>query len=87
MPSLNLVKKYLRIDGDEDNDILDLLIKSAKKDLEDSGVPESEDPRYEVLVALHTALYNENRDPSIKIDKLNVAYESLLLKLKIYKEV
>lgn len=84
MPSLELTKKYLRIDESEDDEILTLLIDSAIADLKDSGVPESDDPRYEVLVALHTALYSENRDPSLKIDKLNAAYENLLLKLKVY---
>lgn len=84
MPSIHLVKKYLRIDGSEDDEVLALLISSAEMDLEDSGVPKSDDPRYDVLVALHTALYSENRDPSIKIEKLNAAYQSLLLKLKVY---
>lgn len=89
LTDIALVKKYSRIDSSEDDDVLTLLIESAKLDLAGSGVPKPDetvpvDPRYRILVALHVVLYNENRDPSIKIEKLNFAYQNLLLKLKQY---
>jgi uncharacterized phage protein (predicted DNA packaging) len=83
---LTKLKNYLRIDGSEDDDILTLLVGAAKKDLKDSGVSEptaeAPDERYDLLVMLNVALHYENRDPSFKIDKLNYAYQNLILKLK-----
>ncbi len=87
MPELKLIKNYLRIDGSEDDTILTLLVGAAKKDLRDSGVPEplgEPDERYDLAIMLYVALHYENRDPSIKIDKLNTAYQSLILKQKSY---
>ncbi|MBS4188648.1 head-tail connector protein [Bacillus sp. FJAT-49705] len=83
---LEQTKSYLRIDGSEDDSILTLLIGAAKKDLKDSGVPEptETDERYDLAVMLYCTLYYENRDPSLKIEKLNAAYQSLILKLKSY---
>ena len=81
---LDQVKTFLRMDGSEDDEILALLISSAKVDLKDSGVSvtATTDPRYTILVALHVTLYYENRDPSSKIEKLNFSYKNLLLKLR-----
>lgn len=83
---LTLLKNYLRIDGSEDDAILTLLVGAAEKDLKDSGVPKptETDERYDLAVMLYCALHYENRDPSLKIDKLNTAYMSLILKLKTY---
>ncbi|PLR93195.1 head-tail connector protein [Bacillus sp. T33-2] len=85
---MTLLKSYLRIDGSEDDSILALLVEAAKKDLRDSGVmdpiAETPDERYDLAVMLFVALHYENRDPSIKIDKLNAAYQSIILKLKTY---
>lgn len=83
---MDLLKEYLRIDGSEDDGILTLLVGAAKKDLTGSGVPEPiagfEDERYNLAVMLYVSLHYENRDPSIKIEKLNTAYQSIILKLK-----
>jgi uncharacterized phage protein (predicted DNA packaging) len=85
---LILLKNYLRIDGSEDDVILTLLVGAAKKDLKDSGCPDpvEEDERYDLAVMLYVSLHYENRDPSIKIEKLNTAYQSLILKLKNWSE-
>ncbi|KZR60392.1 head-tail connector protein [Pseudobacillus badius] len=84
MPELAIVKKFIRVDGSEDDDILALLIGAAKKDLSSAGVPEpiGIDEQYNLAVMLYVSLHYENRDPSTQIDKLNVAYQSLILKLK-----
>jgi len=84
---IEIVKKYLRIDGSEDDEVLALLIESAEEELEESGIPEErkKERRYELAVMLYVTLFYENRDPSIQIDKLNTAYQSLILKLKSYK--
>ncbi|EIT85913.1 hypothetical protein A374_08759 [Fictibacillus macauensis ZFHKF-1] len=84
--NMDLLKKYLRIDGSEDDDILALLVESAKKDLMDSGVPEPVggfvDQRYDLLIMLHVGMYYENRDSTVNVEKFNTMYQNLLLKLK-----
>ena len=86
MVDVSLVKKYLRIDDYEDDEIIETLIESAIEDLKDAGVPEpqNESKRYSILVSLHVSMYYENRDPAAKIDRFNAPYQSLLLKLKEY---
>lgn len=83
---MELLKTYLRIDGSEDDGVLTLLIGAAETDLKESGVSDErkETEMYNLAVMLYVSLHYENRDPSIKIDKLNTAYQSLLLKLKSY---
>lgn len=50
--SLESVKHYCRIDGDEEDDLLLSLIDAAKAYLESAGVsePEEDDPRYLLAV-------------------------------------
>lgn len=84
MPNLDVIKNYLRIDGSEDDEVLALLMDAAEEDLKDSGVPDSkkQDSRYSLAVMLFVSLHYENRDPSMKIEKMNTAYQNLILKLK-----
>ena len=82
--SLEELKKFLRIDGSEDDDILTLLVNAAKEALKKAGVPESDSDLYKLAVMLYVVLYYENRDPSTKMDKLNFAFESIVLQLKDY---
>jgi uncharacterized phage protein (predicted DNA packaging) len=86
MPDLTLdeVKNYLRIDGSEDDGILTLLVDGAKEYLKNAGVPESDSALYKLAIMLYVALHYENRDPSVKIDRLNFAFESIVLQLKEY---
>jgi uncharacterized phage protein (predicted DNA packaging) len=86
MPDLTLdeVKNYLRIDGSEDDGILTLLVDGAKEYLANAGVPESDSALYKLAVMLYVALHYENRDPSTKMDKMNFAFESIVLQLKDY---
>lgn len=84
MVTLDEVKKYLRIDGDEDDGILSLLISGAEEYLQDAGVPETakESARYNLAVMLYVAMYYENRDPGEPVEKFNFALESLILQLR-----
>lgn len=83
---MDVLKTFLRIDGGEDDKFLALLVNAAENDLEESGVPKERqgDPQYDLAVMLYVCLHYENRDPSAQIDKLNPAYQSLILKLKSY---
>jgi uncharacterized phage protein (predicted DNA packaging) len=82
--SLDELKNYLRIDGSEDDALLTLLVDSAKEYLQNAGVPESDSAQYKLAVMLYVALHYENRDPSAKMDKMNFAFESIILQLKDY---
>jgi uncharacterized phage protein (predicted DNA packaging) len=82
--TLGELKNYLRIDGSEDDGILTLLMSAAKEYLADAGVPETDKANYKLAVMLYVALHYENRDPSIKIEKLNYSLQSIILQLKDY---
>jgi uncharacterized phage protein (predicted DNA packaging) len=80
--TLDEVKNWLRIDGSEDDMLITLLIDGAKEYLSNAGVPESDSSLYKLAVMLYVALHYENRDPSAKMDKMNFAFESIVLQLK-----
>ncbi|WP_413373304.1 head-tail connector protein [Paenibacillus taichungensis] len=79
---LETLKKYLRIDGSEDDDILALLIEVSKEYLAGAGVPESNTALYRLAVMMHVALNYENRNPAIKIESINFALQSIILQTK-----
>ncbi|MFS1513633.1 head-tail connector protein [Chengkuizengella sp. SCS-71B] len=83
---LEELKKYLRIDGSEDDVTLTLLLEAAEEYLSNAGVPESESKLYKLAVLLYVALHYENRDPSQKMDKLNFAFQGIILQLKEWGE-
>ncbi|MES1038955.1 head-tail connector protein [Peribacillus simplex] len=82
MPELSEVKEYLRIDGNDDDALIGLLIKAAIVFLENAGVPEQGGALYKVAVMLYVTLQYENRDPGQKIEKFNAAFQSIILQLK-----
>jgi uncharacterized phage protein (predicted DNA packaging) len=89
MTSLETVKHYLRIMGDEEDALLAPLILSAEQYLLNAGVPElGEDAtdgqraQYEITVALYVnALYN-GVDP--KDTALQAAMTANILQMKSY---
>ncbi|AYB39687.1 head-tail connector protein [Brevibacillus laterosporus] len=89
MPTLEDLKTYLRIDGSEDDGVLALLMEAAREYLTNAGVPEqskeTSSKLYDLAVMLYVTLHFENRDPAQKIDRLNFAFESIILQLKAYK--
>ncbi|CAI6023410.1 hypothetical protein PAECIP112173_00342 [Paenibacillus sp. JJ-100] len=82
---LETLKKYLRIDGSEDDDILTLLIEASKEFLTGAGVPESNTALYRLAVMMHVALNYENRNPAIKIESINFALQSIILQIKDWR--
>jgi uncharacterized phage protein (predicted DNA packaging) len=80
--TLDELKNYLRIDEDEDDGLLGLLIDGAKEYLIYAGVAESNQALYKLAVMLYVALNYENRDPGLKIDRFNCALEGVILQLK-----
>lgn len=84
MPELSEVKEYLRIDGNEDDVLISLLMEAAKEYLCNAGVTEQGSALYKVAVMLYVTLQYENRDPGQKIEKFNTAFQSIILQLKTY---
>jgi uncharacterized phage protein (predicted DNA packaging) len=80
--TLDELKNYLRIDGDEDDGLLGLLIDGAKEYLTHAGVRESNQALYKLAMMLYVALHYENRDPGVKIDRFNCALEGVILQLR-----
>jgi uncharacterized phage protein (predicted DNA packaging) len=80
--TLDELKNYLRIDEDEDDGLLALLIDGAKEYLMNAGVVESNQALYKLAVMLYVALHYENRDPSVKMERFNCALEGVVLQLK-----
>ena len=80
--TLETLKKYLRVDGSEDDEILTLLIDASKEYLTGSGVRESNTALYKLAVMMHVALNYENRNPAIKIESINFALQSIILQIK-----
>ncbi|PJN90984.1 head-tail connector protein [Bacillus sp. mrc49] len=84
MPELSEVKEYLRIDGNEDDVLISLLMEAAKDYLSNAGVTERDSALYKVAVMLYVTLQYENRDPGQKIEKFNIAFQSIIMQLKTY---
>lgn len=84
---LDHVKEYLRIDGDQDDSMLGLLIDSAKEYLDDSGVKVTEGSQYKLaIVMLVKQWYEDNRSddtPNRKAMRIDHGLQSIILKLKV----
>lgn len=80
--TLDTLKKYLRIDGNDDDEILNLLVEASKEYLTGAGVPESNSALYRLAIMMHVTLNYENRNPAIKIESINCALLSIILQIK-----
>ncbi|MCC2249081.1 head-tail connector protein [Virgibacillus sp. AGTR] len=82
---LELAKEYLRIDGDQDNKLLDLLINSAKNYMSNAGVKEKEDELYQLAIMMLVTHWYENRQQN-EFGKISSAIEmglqTIILQLK-----
>lgn len=80
--TLQDVKGYLRIDIDDEDSLLQLLLEAAKESLEKAGVPESDGALYKVAVFLHVSMHYENRNPDKKLDGYEQVFNNIIPKLK-----
>ncbi|GAA0434435.1 hypothetical protein GCM10008934_24850 [Virgibacillus salarius] len=82
---LELAKEYLRIDGDQDNKLLGLLINSAKNYMSNAGVKEKEDELYQLAIMMLVTHWYENRQQN-EFGKISSAIEmglqTIILQLK-----
>lgn len=75
-------KEYLRIDGEDDDPLLENLIISASEYLLDAGVVNTESRRYRLAVWILVTEWYENRGISTVSGKLQNSLQSLILQLR-----
>ncbi|TKI81111.1 head-tail connector protein [Bacillus mycoides] len=81
---LELLKRKMKIDGDEEDTDIQLLIDGAKESLLQSGVLESEKALYKIAVITHVLLNYENQDKSLNVPALKHSLETTILQLRDY---
>ncbi|KZE06309.1 hypothetical protein B4117_2187 [Bacillus mycoides] len=81
---LELIKGKLKIDGNEEDTEIQLLIDGAKESLLISGVSESEKALYKIAVITHVLLNYENQDKSLNIPALEQSLRTTILQLRDY---
>ncbi|MCU5179284.1 head-tail connector protein [Bacillus toyonensis] len=81
---LELIKGKLKIDGNEEDAEIQLLIDGAKESLLGAGVPESEKALYKIAVITHALLNYENQDKSLNVPALKQSLETTILQLRDY---
>lgn len=84
MPEISLdeIKKHLRIDGSEDDDVLTLHLDAAIDFLVRAGVVETESPLYKQAILIHVLLNYQNYESSLNVDALNKSLTSIILQLR-----
>ncbi|WP_368652371.1 head-tail connector protein [Ornithinibacillus sp. 4-3] len=83
---LTHVKEYLRIDGDHDNDLLGLLIKSAIEYLSNAGVNEQENELYKLAITMLVTHWYEQRHQSIDgrtSRVIEMGLQTIILQLRV----
>lgn len=62
--ALEACKQYMRVDGDEDNELIAGLMAAAKEYLDNAGIPEPEEATALYTMAVHslTLHYYDHRD-------------------------
>ncbi|HBF0961167.1 TPA: phage gp6-like head-tail connector protein [Clostridioides difficile] len=85
---LDEVKLYLKIDNDEDDNLLKSLIESAKVYLINAGCKiYEENDLLKLAINLLVGHWYENREVMGKADKLAFSLESIIIQLKYSYEV
>ncbi|MED4579019.1 head-tail connector protein [Bacillus atrophaeus] len=59
--TLEETKEYLRIDGDEDDNLVSFFISAAEKHMENAGVKDTESDLYKMAAMIFVADSYENR--------------------------
>lgn len=84
MPMLKiLVKQKLKLDDNED-ELIDHYIESAKETLLRAGVKEQEGSLYQNAVLIQVLLDYENYDVGMSVESMKAALHSITLQLKSF---
>ncbi len=81
------VKEYLRIDGSRDDEMLQLLINSAKEYLDNAGVKEIQhkaSDQYKLAIIMLVTHWYENREQVVGSvsNAISLGLQSIILQLK-----
>ncbi|HEQ3553585.1 head-tail connector protein [Bacillus subtilis] len=80
---LKEMKEWLRVDGDEEDNLVSSLISAAVKHLEKSGVKDTENELYKLAVKMLVDEWYQNRGASGEgKNKLSYSVQSMILQLK-----
>lgn len=85
LPTVDEIKNYLRINGEEDDLLIDSLIKVSEEDLTDSGITNQGTERYKLASMLLVANHYEERRPQVVgtiTNNLSYSLERIILQLK-----
>ena len=84
MNLLPMAKEYLRIDGDQDDEMLGLLLNSAKEYMTNAGVEEQETDLYKLGIMMLVTHWYENREQVSGTipHTLSMGLQSIILQLK-----
>ncbi|MCR9040950.1 head-tail connector protein [Bacillus sp. L381] len=81
--NLEDMKGYLRVDGDEEDNLISSLISAAEKHLQESGVKDTENDLYSLAVKMLVTEWYENRGATDEANKkLSYSLQSIILLLK-----
>lgn len=83
---LEHVKEYLRIDGDQDDNMLGLLIDSAKEYLSNAGVKEQDSTLYRLAITMLVTHWYEHREQSIDgrtSRVIEMGLQTIILQLRV----
>lgn len=81
---LDIVKRKLRVDSNEEDEDITLLIEGAKEYLFRAGVPESNSAQYKIAIITYALLNYENHDKSLNVAALKASLETTILQLRDY---
>ncbi|MBV2197456.1 head-tail connector protein [Bacillus velezensis] len=81
--NLEDMKGYLRVDGDEEDNLISSLISAAEKHLQESGVKDTENDLYSLAVKMLVTEWYEHRGATDEGNKkLSYSLQSMILLLK-----
>lgn len=75
-------KSYLRIEHDDEDALLSLLITAGEEYLFNAGVKRTDSRLFDLALMLYVGMHYENRDASQKTEGFSYALQSIILQIK-----
>lgn len=84
--NLEELKVWLRVDGDEDDNLIASLQFAAEQYLNNAGIKKDyNNELYKLAISLLVTHWYENREPTGKADKLAFSLDSMITQLRYCK--